>query len=761
MTTATPPTEAPLTAASTRTLAMRAAGVGLVLDLSERHLPAIVHWGADLGPLTAADAATLAATQVNPTGLNQVDEPVRLALLPEAHAGWPGRPGLAGSRAGRAFSPRFTVTETLLDGAAWRSEHADVGAAHLRVEARDERNHLALTLEIELLSDGALRTRARVTNTAADTSTDSASGDYHLDALALALPVPREASEILDFAGRWARERTPQRSPFGVGTHLRENRRGRTGADSAYLLHAGTPGFDFATGEVWAVHTAWSGNHVHYAEHLFSGERVLGGGELLLPGEVVLAPSQSYTSPWLYGSYGGGLDAVAHRFHRYLRSRPQHPATPRPVTLNVWEAVYFDHSLQPLLDLADLAAQIGVERYVLDDGWFGARRDDTAGLGDWVVSAEVWPDGLTPLIEHVTGLGMQFGLWFEPEMVNLDSDIARAHPEWIMTADPDRLPVASRHQQVLNLTIPECYAHIRDAMVAVLEANDIAYLKWDHNRDLVEAGTAATGRPAVHEQTRAFYRLVDELKERFPGLEIESCASGGARIDLGVLERTDRVWTSDCIDPLERQLMHRWTSSLIPPELMGAHIASGVSHTTGRWHTLGFRAATAMFGHLGIEWDLRAASAQELAELTAWIAFHRAHRDLLHGGDLVRLDTGEETLIGQGVVAPDRTRALYSLASVAGAVTSMPGRVRLAGLDPARRYRVRPVLPAGEAVGVLPPPWWGIGSGGFGALGAMTAEQIAAAPGVELSGAALGSVGVVHAPGIPETAVLYEAVAVD
>ncbi|MEV8249532.1 alpha-galactosidase [Microbacterium sp. NPDC076768] len=732
---------------------MRAAGVALILDVSDDLLPSVVHWGADLGPMNDAEAAALAEAGVNPVGLNQVDAPVRVGILAEGWSGWPGRAGLSGSRAGSGWSPRFHVTERSLNGSPVTAEFTTTGAGELVVRAEDPRAGLALALHVELLPAGLVRTRATLTNMAGEA--------YALDGLTLTLPTPTLAHEVLDFAGRWARERTPQRTGLGVGIHLRENRRGRTGADSAYLLHAGVPGFNFASGEVWAVHTAWSGNHVHYAERVFSGEQVLGGGELLLPGEIVLDTGDSYASPWLYGSYGDGLDELAGRFHRHLRAREQHPATPRPVTLNVWEAVYFDHSLPGLVALADRAAEIGVERYVLDDGWFGSRRDDTSGLGDWQVSTEVWPDGLGPLIDHVTGLGMQFGLWFEPEMVNLDSDVARAHPEWIMSADPERLPVPSRNQQVLNLAIPACYDYVRDAMVAVLRDYDISYIKWDHNRDLVEGSDRTSGRPVVHAQTLAFYQLIDELKATFPGLEIESCASGGGRVDLEVLERTDRVWASDCIDPHERQLIHRWTQQLLPPELMGAHIASGVSHTTGRGHSLEYRASTALFGHLGIEWDLRSAPADELAQLGAWVAFHKQHRDLLHTGSVVRLDTGDDTLFGHGVVAEDRSRALFAIACVERPMTSMYGRVRLRGLDPQRRYRVHPVLPTGELAGLLPPPWWKTGAGDMAAHSAVTAERVSESTGAVLSGSVLERVGIVHPAVFPDTTVLLEVQAVD
>ncbi len=681
---------------------LRAAGVSLLLDCREGALPVVTHWGRDLGPQSAELACNLARAAVPVVGPNVADVPVPVAILPEHHTGFVGRPGLSGSRAGVAWSPRFVVTSLVCDGSVVDGSVADgyleCGPAPVAITAEDAEAGLALELVVELLPTGLVRLRATLTNRW---------GRYQVDHLNLALPVPAEASELLDLAGRWGRERVPQRSPFTVGTHLRESRKGRTGADSAYVLHAGTPGFGFADGRVYALHTAWSGNHVHYAERIFTGERLLGGGELLLPGEVILDEGDTYTTPWLYAACGDGLDEVARRFHRHLRSRTRPVGPDRPVTLNVWEAVYFDHDLPRLLDLADRAAALGVERFVLDDGWFGSRRDDRSGLGDWVVSPDAWPDGLHPLVDRVRELGMEFGLWFEPEMVNPDSDVARAHPEWIMAAR-DEWPVESRFQQVLNLGIPEAYAHVRDQLRAILDEYDIGYLKWDHNRDLVEAGTRTDGgRPGVHAQTMAFYRLLDELRASYPHLEIESCSSGGARVDLGVLERTDRVWVSDCIDPHERQHMLRWTTQLIPPEYMGSHIASGRSHTTGRMHDLGFRAGTAVFGHLGIEWDLAGASAEELAELGEWITFYTAYRRLLLAGDVVRMDGYDPHLAVHGVVAPDRSEAVIAVATL-GSLDATPGpRVRFRGLTPDAAYRVRPLLVGGTPSGLQAPGWWG------------------------------------------------------
>jgi alpha-galactosidase len=689
---------APLTAEDppagvpTDVLHLRAAGVSLVLDARDGFLPGVLHWGHDLGDVGPDELAALAFAS-RPTAVqNDIDEPRRPGALLAEHAhGWNGRPGVAGSRAGRGWSPLFTLT-----GLTVTSE--DAGGARLVAEGADDVAGLAVELEVELLASGLVRQRGTLRAT-----TD---GAYGLDGLLLTLPVPPVATELFDLAGRWGRERSPQRLPFVVGVHSRENRRGRTGPDAPLILAAGTAGFDTRSGEVWAVHVAWSGNHVTYAERLSTGEAVLGGGELLLPGEIVLAAGESYTSPWVYAAHGTGLDAIAARFHTHLRARPNHPRRPRPVVCNTWEAVYFDHDLGRLTELARRAAEVGAERYVLDDGWFRHRRDDTAGLGDWYVDEEVWPDGLHPLVAAVHGYGMEFGLWVEPEMINLDSDLARAHPDWIL-ATGDRLPPPSRQQQVLNVAHPDAYAYLLERLDALLIEYPITYLKWDHNRDLVDAGFAPAGTPAVHAQTLAVYRLLDELRRRHPDVEIESCSSGGLRIDLAILERTDRVWGSDVIDPLERQQIQRWTAQLLPPELVGSHVGAPHAHTTGRTHDLSFRAGTALFGSFGIEWDLTAASDRERAELTSWVALYKEVRELVHTGTTVRASRHDPSFAVHGVVAPDRSDALFALVQLATPETSVPGAVRLPGLDPTRHYRVRP-QPPGDAPagrGIRPPAW--------------------------------------------------------
>ncbi|RYV50129.1 alpha-galactosidase [Pengzhenrongella frigida] len=685
-------------------LHLRAGGTSVVVDARGESLPRIVHWGADLGDLAPDLLASLVDAQAPQRVSGSTDQTPSASLLPEQSSGWLGTPGLTGHRHGAAFSTALRTTAvrtTAVRTTAVRTTGSP-DAPGIVVEAIDPAAELAVTLELEVTAAGLVRQRATVRNLGAQT--------FELTGVLATFPVPDAATELLDLTGRHLRERSPQRQRWDVGTHLREGRRGRPGADSSLLLVAGEEGFGARSGRVWGVHLAWSGNQRLLAERTISGVSFLAAGELLLAGEILLAPDERYESPWVFGSHGDGLDELATRFHEHLRARPEHPRGPRPVTLNVWEAVYFDHDLTRLTALAEAAATVGVERFVLDDGWFSHRRDDSAGLGDWYVDADVWPDGLAPLITRVRGLGMEFGLWVEPEMVNPDSDLARAHPDWILQTG-GRTPPSARNQQVLDLGRPEAYDHILERLDALLAENDIAYLKWDHNRDLIDAGHGPRGVAGVHGQTAALYALLAELRRRHPDVEIESCASGGARVDLGILQFTQRVWASDCIDPLERDQIQRWTELLVPPEMIGAHIGSPVSHTTGRTHALDFRAAAAFFGHLGIEWDLTTATGDELARLAEWVAAHRAHRALLHSGVVVHADQPDPALRLHGVVAPDGGEAIYALTQRETSVCYPTGSVTLPGLAADATYEVRPLAPGDQIVGTGQSalPWWGTG----------------------------------------------------
>jgi alpha-galactosidase len=682
---------------------LRAAGACVVVDATPGAPPRLLHYGADLG--SDVDVAVLAAAVERPVPISSFDGPVRPGVLPVEADGWLGRPGLAGHRHGRQVLPRFEVESVQLEG-----------ASRLSIDSVDDLTGVAVRSELVLEPAGVLRLRHTVTNTADE--------PLELTALDASIPFPSVASEVLDFSGRWSHERAPVRGPLGLGTRVREIRRGRTGHDAPLLMVVGTLGFGFGRGEVWGMHVEWSGDQFYAAERpaegAGSGAGLLRGGELLRPGEITLAPGEAYSTPWVLFTWSDrGLDSASARIHRYVRSRPSHPRRPRPVVLNTWEAVYFDHDLDRLRRLAETAASIGVERFVLDDGWFRHRRDDTAGLGDWYVDEDVWPAGLHPLFDTVRGLGMEVGLWVEPEMVNLDSDLARAHPDWVL-GPPERRPAEWRHQQVLDVANPAVSEYLFARLDALVTEYRLDFLKWDHNRDLSEAVSPGTGIAASHRQTDATYALLDRLRTAHPGLEIESCSSGGARIDLGILARTDRIWASDTVDAVERQSIQRWTSVLVPPELIGSHVGPPVAHTTGRAVGLGFRCLTALIAHAGIEWDITTASESDLARLTEWIELYRELRPLLHGGEVVRSDDGPDGVLVHGVATDDGSAAVHAVVRLTTSGETTPGAVRLPGLDDARTYRVRVRGGFFRPGRGRPPAWWHAAEAeGFAVTGAI------------------------------------------
>ncbi|WP_019180597.1 alpha-galactosidase [Microbacterium yannicii] len=677
------PSAHPGTSHDVRILHLRRGGTSVVVDLSAAPAPAIVHWGEELPEETPTSLAGLAVAARAQRVSGGLDSTPALSVLPVGSDGWFGTPALEGHRNGRAFSTRFDLAGV----------HADDHSAVLSLT--DPEAQLTVRLELRLGPAGLFHQRAEVRNTG-DTP-------YTLQSLLSTFPVPWDAEELLDTTGHHLRERAPQRRAFTIGSHVRESRRGRPGADATVLLAAGRPGFGFETGRVHGIHVAWSGNHRVLAERTVTGDALLAGGELLLPGEAVLQAGAALTSPWVIGSWGDGLNDLSHRFHSEWRGRPQHPRRPRPITLNTWEAVYFDHSLERLRALADAAAEVGVERFVLDDGWFHGRRDDSAGLGDWRVDSSIWPDGLHPLIDHVRAHGMEFGLWVEPEMANPDSDLARAHPDWILQGRTTQ-PPSARQQQVVDLANPDAYAHISSHLHALLKEYPIAYLKWDHNRDLVDPGGGPGAEARVRAHTLAVYRLIDELKAAHPELEIESCASGGARVDLGILDRTDRIWTSDSLDPLERLDNQRYTGLVVPPEMMGTHLTSPTVHSSQRTVTLGLSAAVALLGHFGIEWDLTSVDGAARERIAGWVALARRIRGLVATGRVVHVDGTEDGMDVRGIVAEDAASALFTVTQVTTTAAHPPGRVRLPGLEPHRAYRVH-VIANDSGPGQSPLEW--------------------------------------------------------
>jgi len=522
--------------------------------------------------------------------------------------------------------------------------------------------------------------------------TNRGEAPLRLDWLAgLALPLPPMLSEALLQEGRWGGELSPCRFPLDHQQELvRTSRHGRTGHAGSPTLVVGEAGFDETRGRVIGCHLAWSGNRQLAIEVLPDGSRQVQLGEWLLPGEVTLGPGEVYMAPPVHAAWSDrGLSGLSQRFHGHIRQRIARPQ-PRPVHLNTWEAVYFRHDPAELMAIAEAAAGLGVERFVLDDGWFGARDDDGTSLGDWAVDRRKYPGGLAPLIAHVRGLGMGFGLWVEPEMVSPESALYRAHSDWVL-AVPGRERPTGRRQLVLDLTRPEVFEHTLGWLDALLDDHAIDYLKWDHNRDLAPA--AAAGRPVARAQTLAIYRLLDRLRARHPGVAIESCASGGGRMDLGILARTDRFWPSDNNDPLVRQRVQRGASLIFPLELLGAHVGPSPSHQTGRRTALQFRCRTALFGHLGLELDPRGFSPAEAAAVRAEIQLYKRFRDLVHTGALWRLEVARPAVMGQLVVKADGSEALAQVVCSEQPGFALVPPVQLPGLDRQARYRIELVEP--------------------------------------------------------------------
>ena len=642
----------------------------------------IRYWGAQLdSDIDSIPLERLFARSIPNSDFDAIQVP---GLMREHSRGWLGAPTLSGHRSGRDWSSHFEL-RTL-----------DVSGSACTALLIDDALSLELKVRFELDSFGVLRSSMSLLNKG---------DDYILDELNYWLPLPETATQSMDFAGRWSKERNPQRRDIATGRWVRESHEGRSGHNFTIGQIALTRETNFGSGQAWSVALAWSGDSSYFVEKTYEGAVSIGAGEKFLPGEMILKSGESYQAPDFIATYSSrGLDGIAHGYHRYLRSRAVHPKSARPVTLNMWEAIYFNHDEGKIKALVDTAAELGVERVVLDDGWFGARRNDRRGLGDWTVSPDVWPHGLRAIADHIRSKGMQFGLWFEGEMVNPDSDIYRKHPEWILRSN-DRTPPLWRHQLVLNLANKDAYTYVLESVSAVIAESSVSYIKWDHNRVLVDAG--ADGRAGVHNQTRAIYRLFKELKERHPGLEIESCASGGGRIDFGIVDYVDRFWVSDNNDALERQTIQRWTMQFMPPELLGTHVGPTPGHQTGRALSLSFRAATALFGHAGIEWDISTISAVDRDALRSWIAYYKSKRELLHSGTMIRVDYPEESSYLYGTVSADKSAAIFALAQLSPGISSQPPRLRFSGLDEKRKYRVTTPAPAGApSMMLIKAPEW-------------------------------------------------------
>jgi alpha-galactosidase len=491
------------------------------------------------------------------------------------------------------------------------------------------------------------------------------------------MPAPQMSDDMIDFSGRWCGEFQANRTAWSAGIRYRENRTGRTGHEHFPGLIIPCTGATNTKGEAYAFHYGWSGGHRMVAEELPDGRRQIQWGHAA---RMETEASTKFSTAPLYMTYSdAGLNGCAVSFQRHARDRivtwPQ-PDRPRPVHYNCWEAVYFDHKLPVLKDIADRAAGLGAERFVLDDGWFGNRDDDTRALSDWEVDARKYPDGLGPLIDHVHSLGMSFGIWFEPEMINPDSDIHREHPDWALGSEDQLL---GRQQKAINMALPAVRDYLYDRIAKILTDHPIDYIKWDHNRVLPMPDAA---------QTRGSYALIDRLRTDFPQVEIESCASGGGRIDFGILKRTQRVWLSDSNDALERLHIQHNAALFLPLSITGSHVGPRRCHTSGRVLDIAFRAWVAAQRHMGFEMDPRELDQHEVRVLTDVTRWWKDNRTWMQQADILRLDSPDPAVIAEQQMPQDGHRFVVFAGKAATSAQIAPRPLRLTALDPDAMYEI-------------------------------------------------------------------------
>lgn len=643
----------------------------LVLQSESARLPRLLYWGRSL-PIDT-DLHALAVVAQRPVPHGGLDQEEEVSLLPEPGRGFTDSPGLIVRRGEHNVYTQLHITKSTALTHGWDLECVD-NVAKIKV---------VLGIRIEP-NTGVISAGTRLTNL----------GDVNIQVDWLAsftLSVPEFLQYRQSIGGRWSNEFRVTTEPIGSASWVQESRVGRTShhAFPGLLLTSACVGSE--QGEVWSGQLAWSGNHRTLLQRCRLGGLQWQMGELLLPGEVVLAPEEVYVTPQAHLARSNtGLRGLSERWHGFTRAQVLPPSSRklrRPVQFSTWEATYFDHHPVRLHALADAAAAVGAERFVLDDGWFLGRHDDRAGLGDWVPCPERYPDGLRPLAEYCRGLGMQFGLWVEPESVNANSNLYRAHPEWVL-GSPELPQPLGRHQYVLNLGLPAVRAYLFESLDRLLRSAPIHFLKWDMNRDMTHA-IGGDGRAGAREHVLGLYALIDQLRLAYPDLQIESCASGGARADLAILRRCDRVWVSDCNDPITRQRIQEGFLLFFPPELMGAHVGDACSHTNGRTTSIALRTLSALFGHMGIEADLLSMPESDLQFLQTALQIYKQHRTWVHQGFVAQVYHPDPHIRSIGAIANDLSKALLSIVATENTSTAVAAPLRMCGLARETMYRVR------------------------------------------------------------------------
>lgn len=636
-----------------------------------------VYWGARLDARDPIDAGEVRA-------LSGFD--VAANVVPQEYAGWGG---------GLFAEPALKV--------AWPDGNRDLVLHYVShriardaviVTLRDIDRPVTVTLSYTIDPDtGIVGRSAKIAN--------EGRTDLRIDqAMAATYVLPVGADYRLHFlTGRWGSEWTRQDRPVSAGATLLESRRGSTGSENNPWFAITQDGRSTETdGPVWFGALAWSGSFRISVDRDVAGRPRVTGGFNPFDFAYRLQPGQQLETPVFYAGHAeAGMGEASRLLHRFALDHvvPRAGKLPplRKVLYNSWEATEFAVDEPGQTALAERAARIGVERFVMDDGWFGARDNDHAGLGDWTVNPRKFPNGLAPLIGKVRALGMDFGIWVEPEMVNADSNLYRAHPDWVINF-AGRPRTEGRNQFVLNLARTDVRDHLLRELDALLSKNDISFLKWDYNRNWSEPGWPAAA-PADQQKlyvdyVRNLYWILAELRRRHPGVEIESCSGGGGRVDLGIMGLTDQVWPSDNTDPVDRLQIQDGFTDAYAPGLMMAWVTDSPNWVNKRATSLGFRFLSAMQGGLGIGTNLNKWGDEDFVTAKHFVQLYKRIRETIQRGDLYRLDRPKsgEVVSTTLYVARDKSQAaLFALTQ--GTHRLEPrGPVRLLGLDPDARYAI-------------------------------------------------------------------------
>ncbi len=560
----------------------------------------------------------------------------------------------------------------------------------LEILLRDELLNVEITLLYTIFQkENAIARSARFENKGMET--------YQITrSMSLSLDLPDDEYEWIQFSGAWGRERYVKTRMLQQGIQSVGSTRGASSHHHNPFVMLKRPTADEFQGEVMGFSLIYSGNFLAQAEvdtynvtRMMMGIHPLGFSWCLKPKEEFQTPE----AVMVYSAEGmNGMSQIFHRLYRTRLARGFWRDRERPVLLNNWEATYFDFTREKLLEIAKNAKEDGVELFVLDDGWFGSRCTETKGLGDWWPNEERLPDGIKGLSQEIEDIGLKFGLWFEPEMVNKDSELYRSHPDWIIQT-PDRHPSHGRKQYVLDFSRKEVVDYIYEMVAKILRESKISYIKWDMNRNITECFSAGYGAERqgeiFHRYILGLYDLYDRLNQEFPQILFESCASGGGRFDPGLLYYAPQCWTSDDTDAAERQKIQYGTSYAYPISSMGAHVSITPNHQLNRVTPLKTRGNVAAFGAFGYELDLAKLTKEERDLVKEQIRFVKKYRKLIHTGTFYRLlSPFEGNFTAWMVASEDKKQAIVAYFKTLNDVNQEFRKLRLKGLDQAYLYHM-------------------------------------------------------------------------